>query len=79
MGSNVAEPLKPMFLLSVPALKSAELREGGLANVGIQIHLIIPFHPHIYSLLWLPVVPLEVQLVFRPWIQVGDTLHQVKV
>ena len=79
MGSNVVEPLRLMFLLSVPALKSAKLREGGLANVGIQIHPIIPLHPHIYSLLRVPVIPLEVQLAFHPWIRVGDPLRQVKM
>ena len=79
MGSNVVELLRPMFLLSVPALKNVELREGGPANIGIQICLIAPFHPHIYSLLQLPVIPLEVRLVFYPWIQVGDPLRQVKV
>ena len=51
MGSNAAELLRPMFLLSVPTLKSIELREGGLANVGFQIRPIVPLHPHIYSLL----------------------------
>ena len=78
MGSNIAELLRLMFLLSVPALKSAELREGGLANVGIQIRLIVPLHPHIYSPLWLPVIPLEVQLVFHMWIRVGVPLRQAK-
>ena len=68
-----------MFLLSVPTLKSAELREGGLANVGIQTCPSVPLHPHICSLLRLPVIPLEVQLVFHPWIRVGDPLRQVKV
>ena len=79
MGSNVAEPLRPRFLLSVPTLKSAELREGGLVNVGIQICPIAPLHPHTYLLLQLPVVPSEVQLVFRLWIRVGDLLQQAKV
>ena len=79
MGSNVAEPSRLMFLLSISALKSAGLREGGLANVGVQTHPIVPLHPHIYSLLWLPVIPLEVQLAFHPWIRVGDPLRQVKV
>ena len=79
MGSNVAEPLRPRFLLSIPALKSTELREGGLVNVGIQIHPIAPLHPRTYSLLQLPVVPSEVQLAFRPWIRVGDLLRQAKV
>ena len=79
MGSNIAELSRLMFLLSIPTLKSTELREGGLANVGIQIHPIVPFHPHIYSLLQLPVIPLEVQLASRPWIRVGDPLCQVKV
>ena len=79
MGSNVVEPLRPRFLLSVPTLKSAELREGGLANIGIQIHPIAPLHPHTYLLLQLPVIPSEVQLAFRPWIQVGDLLWQAKV
>ena len=79
MGSNVVEPLRLMFLLSVPALKSTELREGGLANVGVQTRPIVPLHPHICSLLRVPVIPLEVQLAFRPWIRVGDPLRQVKV
>ena len=79
MGSNIAEPLRPRFLLSVPTLKSAELREGGLANVGIQIHPIAPLHPCTYSLLQLPVIPSEVQLAFHPWIRVGDLLRQAKV
>ena len=67
MGSNVAKPLRPRFLLIIPALKSAELREGGLANVGVQIHPIAPLHPRSCSLLWLPVILSEVQLVFHPW------------
>ena len=79
MGSNVAELLRPRFLLSVPTLKSAELREGGLATVGVQICPIAPLHPHTYSLLQLPVIPSKVQLVFRLWIRVGDLLRQAKV
>ena len=79
MGSNVAEPLRPRFLLSVPNLKSAELREGGLTNVGIQIHPIAPLHPRSYSLLQLPVILSEVQLAFRLWIRVRDLLRQAKV
>ena len=79
MGSNIAEPLRPRFLLSVPTLKSAELREGGLANVGIQVRPIAPLHPRSYSLLQLPVVLSKVQLAFRPWIRVGDLLRQAKV
>ena len=35
---HAVEPLKPMFLLIVPTLKSAELREGGLANASVQVH-----------------------------------------
>ena len=35
MGSNMAKPLMLVFLVSVLTQKSAELREGGLANVGI--------------------------------------------
>ena len=65
MGSNIAEPLRLRFLLGIPTLKSAELREGGLTIVGIQIHPIAPLHPHTYLLLQLPVYPSEVQLVFR--------------
>ena len=42
MGSNVVEPLRPRILPSVPAPKIAELREGGLVNVGIQIRPIAP-------------------------------------
>ena len=78
MDSNIAEPLR-LFLLSVSALKSTGLREGGLAKVGVQTRPIVPLHPHIYSLLWVPVIPLEVHLVFCPWIRVGDPLCQVKV
>ena len=56
MGSNVVEPLRPRFLLSVPTLKSAELREGGLTNVGIQICSIAPLHPP-PSYLFTPAAP----------------------
>ena len=57
MGSNVAEPLRLKILLSVPALKSTEVREGGLPNVGVQTHLSVPLHPHICLLLWALVIP----------------------
>ena len=53
MGSNVAEPLRLMFLLSVPALKSTELREGGLTNVGAQT----PDRPPPPSYLFTPAGP----------------------
>ena len=79
MGSNVAEPLRPRILPSVPAPKIAELREGGLMNVGVQICPIAPLHPRSYFLLQLPVVRSEAQLAFRPWIRVGDLLWQAKV
>ena len=75
MGSNVAEPLRPRILLSVPAPKIAEPREGGLASIGVRTRPIIPLHPRSYFLLWLPVTLFEVQLVFHPWIQAGDLLR----
>ena len=56
MGSNVAERLRPRIPPSVPAPKIAELREGGLANVGVQTHPIAPLHHRSCLLLPLPVV-----------------------
>ena len=54
MGSNIAEPLRLIFLLSVPALKSTGLREGGLTKVGIQTH---PSRPPPPPYLFTPVGP----------------------
>ena len=79
MGSNMAEPLMLVFLMSVLTQKSAELREVGLVNAIILTCQSAPFHPHFYSLLWLPILPLQVQLAFRQWIRIGDPLGWIKV
>ena len=53
MGSNVAEPLRPRTLPSTPAPKTAEPREGGLANVDVQTRPITPLCHRSYFLLQL--------------------------
>ena len=68
MGSNVAEPLRPRILPSAPTPKTAEPREGGLANVDVQTRPIAPLRHRSYFLLQLPVILFEVQLLPRPWI-----------
>ena len=45
MGSNIAEPLRLRTPPSAPAPKTAELKEGGLANVGMQTRPFAPLPP----------------------------------
>ena len=78
VGSNVAERLRPRIPPSVPAPKIAELREGGLANVGIRIRPIVPLHPRSYFPLQLPVILFEVPSLFRPWLRARDPLQRAK-
>ena len=54
MGSSIVEPLMLVFLVSVLAQKSTELREGGLVNIGI---LDSPAHPLPPPFLLTPTAP----------------------
>ena len=78
VGSNVAEHLRPRIPPSVPAPKIAELREGGLANIGVRIRPIVPLHPRSYFPLQLPVALFEVPSLFCPWLWARDPLPRAK-
>ena len=60
MGSNMVELLMLVFPVSVLTPKSADLREGDLTNASTLGCQSVLFHIHFYSLLRLPIIPLQV-------------------